>query len=184
VRWRPREQRRRAPCGVIWVALLSAALVAGCGGGTRADSSSKVMSAALAYAKCMRSHQVPDFPDPNGQGEFRLRPFTVEHGRTTPIEDLVATSPAFQAAERVCGSFGSAGRPVAATQEQQEFQKSLKAAACMRANGVPNYPDPTLRGGVIDHNFAADLNIDPSSPAFLKAADKCGGGQPGLVGPG
>ena len=132
----------------------------------------------------MRSHRVPDFPDPNSQGEFRLRPVEVEHGRTTPIEDLIPSSPAFQAAQRACGPFGSAGQRVTAEQEGQEFQKSLKAAACMRANGALNYPDPTLINGTIDHNFNPSLNINPSSPAFLHAAKKCGHGQPGLVGPG
>lgn len=28
--------------------------------------------AMLAFAKCIRQHGVPDFPDPNGQGEFDL----------------------------------------------------------------------------------------------------------------
>ncbi len=132
----------------------------------------------------MRSHGVPDFPDPNSQGEFQLRPAKVDNGRTTPIEDLIPSSPAFQAAERVCGPFGSAGRQVTVAQEEQEFQKSLTAAACMRANDVPNYPDPTLIDGSIDHNFNPSLNINPSSAAFQQAAKKCGHGQPGLVGPG
>jgi hypothetical protein len=171
-------------CGTVAIALLAAGLPAGCGGGARASSPTKLMSRALAYANCMRSHDVPDFPDPNGQGEFQLRPVKIENGRTTPIEDLIPSSPAFQAAERVCGSFGSAGRQVTAAQEKQEFKKSLKAAACMRANGVPNYPDPTFIDGTIDHNFNPDLNINPSSPAFQQAAQKCGHGQPGLVGPG
>ena len=156
--------------------LLLAAVLAGCGGGAHASSPSKVMSAALAYANCMRSHRVPDFPDPNGQGDF------VIHGG--PGTDLAPNSPAFQAAERICGQFGSAGRQVTAARENQEFQRSLKAAACMRANGIPNYPDPKLIDGSIDHNFNRGLNINPSSPAFQQAAQKCGHGQPGLVGPG
>ena len=166
------------------VALLAAGLLAGCGGSAHASSRTTVISSALAYANCMRSHRVPDFPDPNGEGEFQLRPVKVEAGRTTPIEDLTPSSPAFQAAERVCGPFGSAGQQVTPAQEQLEFQKSLKAAACMRANGVPKYPDPTLIGGSVDHNFNRDLDINPSSPAFEQAAQKCGHGQPGLVGPG
>ncbi len=157
-------------------ALLPAALLAGCGSGAHTSSLTKVMSSALAYANCMRSHGVPDFPDPSGQGDF------VIHGG--PGSDLVPSSPAFQAAERVCGPFASAGAQVTATQANQEFQKSLKAAACMRANGVPNYPDPKLIDGTIDHNFNPSLRINPSSPAFQRAAQKCGHGQPGLVGPG
>ena len=184
MRSRRRSGRVRLPAGgAVAIALLAAIVLAGCGGGAGA-SSTKVMSGALGYANCMRSRGVPDFPDPNGQGEFQLRPVRVEDGRTTQIGVLIPSSPAFQAAERVCGSFGSAGRQVTAAQETQEFQMSLKAAACMRANGVPNYPDPTLINGSIDHNFSPSLNITPSSPAFLRSAKKCGHGQPGLVGPG
>ena len=54
----------------------------------------------------------------------------------------------------------------------------------MRANGVPNYPDPKLIDGSIYRNFNPSLNINPSSPAFQKAAKKCAHGQPELVGPG
>jgi hypothetical protein len=175
-----RRWRERRPRPLAWVvtaaALLAAGPLAGCGGGAHANSRTKVISSALAYANCMRSHGVPDFPDPDGQGDF------VIHGGAGT--DLAPSSPAFQAAELVCGQFGSAGRQVTAAQENQEFQKSLKAAACMRANGVPNYPEPKLIDGSIDHNFSPNLNINPSSPAFEQAAKKCGHGQPGLVGPG
>jgi hypothetical protein len=182
---RQRGRRRRLSAwGAVGTALLGAGPLAACGSGAHPSSPTKVVSGALAYANCMRAHGVPDFPDPNGQGEFQLRPVKVENGRTTKAEDLLPSSPAFQAAERVCGRFGSAGRQVTATQEKQEFQKSLQAAACMRANGVPNYPDPTLIDGTIDHNFNPSLNINPSSPAFLQAAKKCAHGQPGRVGPG
>jgi hypothetical protein len=182
---RRRSGRVRPPAGgAVAVALLAVGILAGCGGGEHPSSPSKLISTALAYANCMRSHGAPDFPDPNGQGEFQLRPVRVENGRTTPIADLVPSSPAFRAAQRVCGLFGSAGRQVTVAQEKQEFQTSLQAAACMRANGVPNYPDPTFIDGSIDHNFNPDLNINPSSPAFQQAATKCGHGQPGLVGPG
>jgi hypothetical protein len=170
--------------GAAAIALLAAGLLGGCGSsGAPASSPTKAMSSALAYANCMRSHRVPDFPDPNGQGEFQLHTI-FENGRATQGGDLTPSSPAFQAAERVCGAFGSAGQQVPPAQEEQEFQKSLRAAACMRVNGVPNYPDPTLIGGSIDHNFDPDLGINPSSPAFEQAAEKCGHGQPGLVGPG
>ena len=178
VRRRPRNGRRRlSACGAVRIALLCAGLLAGCGGGGHASSPSKVMSAALAYANCMRSHGVPDFPDPNSQGEFQLRPVKVENGRTTPIEDLIPSSPAFQAAQRVCGSFGSAGRQVTPAQEKQGFGKELKAAACMRANGVPDYPDPKFIDGSIDLEFNGKFN--PGSPAFQRAAKRCG--KPGVA---
>lgn len=135
-----------------------------------------MISRALAYANCMRSHGVPDFPDPNGQGEFQLRAVRIGNGRRTPIGDLLPSAPAFQAAERACGSFGSAGRQVTATQEDLAFQQELKAAACMRANGVPDYPDPKLIDGSIDLAFDGKLN--PDSPAFERAAKQCA--KPGV----
>jgi hypothetical protein len=104
IRRRPRSGRGRlSACGAVATALASAGVIAGCGGGAHAGSPSKLMSGALAYANCMRSHGVPDFPDPNSQGEFQLRPVKVENGRTTPIEDLIPSSPAFQAAQRYVG---------------------------------------------------------------------------------
>jgi hypothetical protein len=134
------------------------------------------MSGALAYANCVRSHGVPDFPDPNGQGEFQLHT-VFENGRPTQGGDLVPSSPAFRAGERACGSFGSAGRQVTRAQEEQAFQKDLKAAACMRANGVPEYPDPELIDGSIDEEFNGKFN--PDSAAFKRAAKKCA--KPGVV---
>jgi hypothetical protein len=161
----------------VAITLLSAGLLAGCGGAAQhAGSPSKVLSGALGYANCMRSHGVPDFPDPNGQGEFQLHTI-FQNGRPTQGEDLVPSSPAFQAAERVCGSFGSAGRQVTRAQEDQAFQQALTAAVCMRADGVPNYPDPKFIDGSIDQEFNGRFN--PDSPAFQQAARKCA--KPGVV---
>jgi hypothetical protein len=163
------------------VGLLAAGLLAGCGGGAPASPSTKVMSAALDYANCMRSHGVTDFPDPDSKAEFQIQPVQVHNGVRTVSQDLLPSSPAFQDAQRVCGSLGSAGRQVTAAQERQEFHLTLEAAVCMRANGVPNYPDPKWLGGSIDANYSASLNLNPSSPAYLNAVKKCGHGLP-LIG--
>jgi hypothetical protein len=40
----------------------------------------------------------------------------------------------------------------------------------MRANGVPNFPDPSAGGGFV---FQAGSGVDPSSPAFTAARAKC-----------
>ncbi|HEX3806320.1 MAG TPA: hypothetical protein VHV52_06025 [Gaiellaceae bacterium] len=40
----------------------------------------------------------------------------------------------------------------------------------MRANGVPNFPDPSAGGGFL---FPAGSGVDPSSPAFEAARAKC-----------
>jgi hypothetical protein len=146
-----------------WVAtaLLSAGLLAGCGGGARATSSTtSFMSEAIAYSNCMRSHGVPDFPDPDRRGRL--------HMSFGPGSDLSPDSPAFQFAERVCGRPPS---EVTASQEHQQFLKGLNGAVCMRANGVLNYRDPEMTNGKISLFFTPAII---NSPAFRKAAKKCG----------
>jgi len=48
---------------------------------------------------------------------------------------------------------------------------ALAFAGCMRANGVPDFPDPKAGGGFLFHTGAG---VDPSSPAFSFAQRKCG----------
>lgn len=46
-------------------------------------------------------------------------------------------------------------------------QDALKFAACMRANGMPNFPDPNSQGVI------QGSGIDPGSAAFQSAQQKC-----------
>jgi hypothetical protein len=55
-----------------------------------------------------------------------------------------------------------------------------KFAACMRKNGVPNFPDPNGQGVI---QFGSKNGIDPNSPKFQAANQTCrkllpNGGQP------
>lgn len=160
VRRQRRNGRVRAlTCGALAAALLAAVLLAGCGGsssrggGTHVNSYLKI---ALAYSGCMRSHGVPDFPDPNKQGYL--------------VIDLDPGAPAFQSAQTACGPIPSSVTPA---QEDQEFSKSLKAVVCMRANGVPNITDPKLVGPAGNQTIRLPLGNLPGSPAFQRAAKKC-----------
>jgi hypothetical protein len=59
-------------------------------------------------------------------------------------------------------------------------QAVLAFAKCMRANGVPNFPDPNPGG----EGFRLPAGANPSSPLFKAAQAKChkllpGGGPPG-----
>lgn len=47
---------------------------------------------------------------------------------------------------------------------------ALAFAGCMRANGVPHFPDPKAGGGFL---FQTGAGVDPSSPAFRAAQAKC-----------
>lgn len=116
----------------------------------------------------MRSHGVTNFPDPDSSGRIALSP-------------SMAQSPVFRSAQQACHGYLpklGGGPSMSASQRQQ----ALKFAECMRANGEPDFPDPTqtarsgasrvlvLRGMV----FALGPGINPKSPAFQRAAIKCG----------
>jgi hypothetical protein len=66
-----------------------------------AAGAAKVQVEQLKYAQCMRSHGVPDFPDPSSAGGFTIPNSVDQNG------------PFFQAAERACKSFlpGLSGPP-------------------------------------------------------------------------
>jgi hypothetical protein len=105
----------------------------GSGGSSSAGGSSTFLS-AVGYTRCMRSHGVPNFPDPGSNGEIR---------KGTAQQLGVSTS-VLQAASQTCGHLlphSDTGRTAAAT--QQEWSGMLNFARCMRSHGVPNWPDPT-----------------------------------------
>jgi hypothetical protein len=60
----------------------------------------------------------------------------------------------------------------------------LAFASCMRAHGVPNFPDPSSGGGI---QISSSSGINPFSPAFKTAQSQCAkllpGGGPGAHGP-
>ena len=155
---------RRLACWPVAAALLVAVLIAGCGGPsggsvahvkssttTHAGTTSPGKSNLLAFAKCMRSHGVPNFPDPSSSGQLDLT-------------GVNSQSPAFQAAANDCKSFGVGSTPKAITQTPQMQASGLEMARCMRSHGVPSYPDgPITRSSGINEN----------SPAFQRAFQTC-----------
>jgi hypothetical protein len=73
---------------------------------------------------------------------------------------------------------GSSGKPSSATSGGDPL---LNLARCMRAHGVPNFPDPTPGGGGVQ--IQAGSGVNPFSPAFKNAQTACrkflpGGGPP------
>lgn len=114
----------------------------------------------LAFARCMRTHGVHDFPDPNSNGSFDLS----GEGALSP------TNPTYRSAAQACRSLGSAGKGAAPSPTPQQIAATVQFAQCMRTHGVPTYPDPNSNGIIpgIRH-----FGIDPSSPAFQSATAAC-----------
>jgi hypothetical protein len=189
-----------APLAAVLVAL--SVLVAGCGGnsptkgvaslGAHASKTSTTSSPAagssggaggsaspgsqaVAYSACVRAHGVPNFPDPkistHGNG------VSVAIGVTPAITG----NPNFKSAQKACNKLLPGGGPGEGPNHQitpQEQSQYLKAAACIRTHGIPNFPDPTFSGGGvhIEHQ-----GLNESSPAFKAAVQACESLIPGGV---
>lgn len=130
-------------------------------------SGGATIAQALAYSRCMRSHGVPSFPDPDSSGRIP-KPQVLQARQSDPTR--------FDAADRGCQhllpSGGSGETPAALAQEWNEFRK---LARCMRSNGLSNWPDPTSRSGSDRRptfNLTA-VGIDIHSPHVLVKVRHC-----------
>jgi hypothetical protein len=146
------------------------------GGGSSQAGASSLEQAALAYAKCMRSNGVPNFPDPTAGGGFLF------HGRAGLID-----SPSFKAAQAKCHKLLPPGPGSGPPPSAQTLAHFLKVAQCMRKNGVYDFPDPRTSvprnpfgsggAGVISDIEGVILvfpgTIDEQSPTFERAAAAC-----------
>jgi hypothetical protein len=104
-------------------------------------------ASTVAYSQCVRAHGVPKYPDPGSDGQL-------------PKGDAQAfgvSDSEYQAAESACqhllptsGSVEDQGRQCVETGDcppalvQQMLTADRKFAQCMRAHGVPNWPDPVI----------------------------------------
>ena len=80
----------------------------------------------------MRSHGVPNFPDPShGGGGIQLG------------SGINPQSPAFQAAQKICFKLLPGGGPGGGQASESQKLAMLKLSRCMRAHGVTSFPDPT-----------------------------------------
>jgi hypothetical protein len=166
---------RRLPW-LLAALVLVVVITAGCGSGSAGNSTaasggsgaatyggnSSIDSAhakAVKFAECMRNNGVGGFPDPTASGSFTID--SVANGSSVDT-----SSAAFARALSACRSLEPAGF-TGSTRTAQQQQAALKFAQCMRDNGVPNFPDPTPSGPIIDVKGAHSI------PGFQAALQKC-----------
>jgi hypothetical protein len=179
--WRLRRAALRALAlaGVVALSLLAAACGDSSGGAKVAqvdtntsanDSDSSNGSGSgdpVAYSACMRSHGVGNFPDPDSNGRIKITSGVSKNGQKTGVD---VNSPQFKAAQKACDKLlPNGGRPTAA-QQAKEQQAMLQYAQCMRAHGVPKFPDPKAGGAFA---LGTKAGVDPNTPAFQAAQKTC-----------
>ena len=127
-------------------------IVAGCGSGSAgtgnssatsgSNSTASIDAKALKFSECMRENGAGDFPDPDTSGSFTID--GVVNGSS-----LDPNSPAFEQALRACKDLEPPGFTGAKVTPKQTTAR-LKFAKCIRDNGVPDFPDPTPNGPLVD----------------------------------
>ena len=144
-------------------------------------------SPGVAFAACMRSSGVPNFPDPSPGGGLLFRV-------TAGID---RSSPAFRAARAKCRKLLPGGGPPGPGStthpSAQTLAKLLKIAQCMRQHGISQFPDPRTSvplnpfgsgyGVITDYDGAILLfpsTIDMQSPAYRQDLAACGAPPLGL----
>jgi hypothetical protein len=187
-RWPPRSRRARP----LATAVVSGLLVAGCGGGSGSPpavavssittSASSTPTAAtppgdpagllVEWASCMRRHGDPNQADP-----------TITVGRVIEIVWNSAIPGGYGGTNK--GGEGNSGPGqycrtyLAAAQaalragrlpERPGQAATVKLAACMRANGVPDFPDPSANGSVI---LPGNPDQNANNPTFQDASKVC-----------
>jgi hypothetical protein len=174
-----RHRHRRCRAGCAFVAVGCGLALAGCGfTGNSSEAASSggpqspaVASSFLKFASCMRSHGVPNFPDPSSGHSIQI----------SPGSGVDPASPAFQSAQGVCKKLlpgGGPGRPPAPS--ASDTRAALAWAQCVRKHGVPTFPDPstTANAGLIFRGvvFPVGPSFNLQSPAFEQAQAACGRG--------
>jgi hypothetical protein len=136
--------------------------------GRGTGSSATNLDQAVKFAQCMRANGVSDFPDPDSSGQLTID--GVVNGSS-----LNPNTPTFQQALNACKELEPPGF-MGTTRTAQQQQAALRFAQCMRDNGVPDFPDPSPNGPLIDVNGAHSI------PGFQAAQSKCGAMYAGQLG--
>jgi hypothetical protein len=160
---RARTSRALALVGVTGLTLAASA----CGGSSGAKVAQVGTTSAnhprahdpQAFSACMRSHGVPNFPDPDSSGTIHV---------PSSIDDL----PTAKAAYRACRSLAPSESSLTGQGDVLKQDQLLAFAKCMRSHGVPKFPDPQVVNGHIADMHAAG-QIDPSSPIVIAGMAAC-----------
>jgi len=134
--------------------------------GTAATGGGTQTTGLLAYSSCMRSHGVPNFPDPVSSGGIPK-----ETGQQLGVSDSQLQE-AQNACQHLIPAGGSlSGQPIQTITAQQQ-QYYLKAAACMRSHGITNFPEPVFQNGQVEFPMLSHL-VDLNSAQFTRAYHVC-----------
>jgi hypothetical protein len=184
---RPQESRPSAPraTAAAAIALTALALLAaacsdrpssvGPSSAGHPSATGTAASSAVAFSRCMRSRGVPTYPDPTSSGALP---------KTSP-QQLGVSSSQFQSAQAACQHLIPDTGLSQQTQQcmltgncpqalvQQILTAERKFARCMRAHGVPNWPDPSIDSEGRPVFLVSRAGVDAHAPQIRAKSDVC-----------
>jgi hypothetical protein len=139
---------------------------------------SGIVAAAVRYTTCMRSHGVHTYPYPDSSGQLPKMDPSNE-------SQLGVSDSEFNSAQSACQRLWPYQGPTQ-SEQRQELADALTFARCMRAHGVPAFPDPTTdpSSGRVEFVLSSQDGIDTQSPQIQTTARGCEHGLPAYMLPG
>jgi hypothetical protein len=137
------------------------------GGSTAASPAGNPTQLLDEWAACMRSHGDPNQTDPTIDADKEIHIFMRNVSAAMSAQAHGSTGPCSRyelAAEAALRGGQSAPKP-------PDMATEVKYAECMRAHGVPKYPDPNSADPA-ETKFNG-TGIDPTSPFFQNADKLC-----------
>ena len=157
---------------LVAAATTAALVIAACGSSSPSQPSAsrpgghtyaQTVQDDVNFARCMRSHGVPSFPNPTSP--YALKNWAISSA---------AQSPADQPAETDCQRLLPGGGLPNQSEAHSQAQTIafLAFSRCMRSHGFPSFPDPTT-SGELTPQMLANAGVNLHQPAVLRAGDAC-----------
>jgi hypothetical protein len=128
----------------------------------------------------MRANGLTNFPDPSqGSGGLGFPGGVIlSVGGELTVDGVSFSGPALKKASQACKTYlPPSGAPPALSSQQKA--QMLRLAKCMRANGVPSFPDPGSPRPISGSTKQVPIP-GSNSPAFNHAAKVCNSGHAGF----
>jgi hypothetical protein len=145
--------------------------LAGCSGSGPAAAPATTAAAAPnisalwhEFVQCARTHGVPNLAEPSvdASGEAHFPPGAEPSG-APPASVLTGCRSIIDRIEAVRPGATDDGNPA-------DVPKLIEFAKCMRANGIPHFPDP-LADGTFPNNFPPE--VSKTNPVYRRASQTC-----------
>ena len=158
---------------------LSALMLTACSSGTAtppvahlagsSGATASLTSAVHLAGECMRAHGLPNFPDPAVATDGPAAGQAILDKSVLKSYSDGVVNQAITACRSALDQAGLVSGQGSSTISQQELQARLALARCIRAHGVPNFPDPNPTTG----DVSPPPGLSKTSPSILAAIQAC-----------